>query len=121
MKIIVKMAALSVAFLLAGCGAGTLPKPNTPKTAGVTALVAYGLATHVANQYFVLPLCTKPLTVVPCKDATLEAKMHVVENAAYDAAVAADNAANNTVLQVEAKNKLDDFKAINAQANGGKQ
>lgn len=110
-----------LSVLLVGCGTTTLPKPNTPKTAGVEALVTYGLAAHVANEYLVLPLCTSPLTVVPCKTAAIAAKLKAADNAAYAAAVAADSAANNTALQTAAQAKLDALKSVNTEANGGKQ
>lgn len=106
--------------LLSAC-AGTLPKPNTPKTAGVEALVAYGLAGHVAGQYLALPLCTQPLTVVPCKTQAIADKVKAADTAAYNAAVAADNAANDPGAAATATAKLGDLKAANTEANGGKQ
>lgn len=105
---------------LAACGASTLPKPNTPKTAGVEALVAYGLAGHVAGQYLALPLCTQPLTVVPCKTQAIADRVKAADNAAFSAAVAADNAANDPGAAMNASAKLGELKAANATSNGGK-
>jgi hypothetical protein len=113
---------LLCAFMLAviaGCGAHTLPKPNTPKTAGIEALVAYGLAGHVAGQYLALPLCTSPLTAVPCKTQAIADKVKAADNVAYNAAIAADNAANDTAAQAAAQAKLDELKKANTEANGG--
>jgi hypothetical protein len=109
-----------IAIVLAACGGNTLPKPNTPKMAGVEALVAYGLAGHVAGQYLALPLCTSPLTVVPCKTQAIADKVKAADNAAYAAAVAADNAANNPGAQANAAASLGALKQANTEANGGK-
>lgn len=116
------VAALLVASL-AACS-HTLPKPNNPQTAGVEALVAYGLAAHVAGQYLALPFCTKPLTVFPCKTPEIAAKVKLADTAAYNAAVAADAAANGPNAVPVAQNaaeKLENLKHANAEANGGKQ
>lgn len=104
-----------------GCGTTTLPKPNTEKTAGVEALVAYGLAAHVAAQYLALPVCTKPLTAVPCKTADIEARIKAADLVAYNAAVAADAAANDPVAQTTAASALTALQNVNTSANGGKQ
>ncbi len=115
---------VALAFIfafVAGCGSATLPKPNSAKTAGVEALVAYGLAGHVAGQYLALPLCTQPLTVVPCKTQAIADKVKAADMAAYNAAVAADKAANDPVAQASASAALTDLQTANTQANGGKQ
>lgn len=109
------------AMLLTGCGANTLPKPNTPKTAGVEALVAYGIAGHIAGQYLALPLCTSPVTVVPCKTAAIAAKVSAADDAAYKAAVAADAAANDPGKQSAAAAALTNLNGANAEAKAGKQ
>lgn len=114
------MAAL-LAVALSACGANSLPKPNNPKTAGIEALVAYGLAGHVAGQYLALPLCTQPLTVVPCKTQAIADKVKAADNVAYNAAIAADNAVNDPGAQAAAAAKLNELKAANALANGGNQ
>jgi hypothetical protein len=105
--------------VMAGCGDKTLPKPNTAKTAGVEALVAYGLAAHVANQYLALPTCTKPITATPCKSDDIAARVKAADLAAYNAAIAADKAANDPLAQSNATATLESLKSANAQANGG--
>ena len=116
---------LSLAFVacvfVTGC-THTLPKPNNPQTAGVEALVAYGLAGHVAGQYLALPLCTQPLTVVPCKTQAIADKVKLADTAAYNAAVAADAAANGpnaAPLAQDAVTKIESLKAANAEAIKG--
>lgn len=109
-----------VLAVVAGCQTN-LPKPNSPKTAGVEALVAYGLAGHIAGQYLGLPECTSPLTVVPCKKADIAAKIKIADNTAYNAAVAADAAANDPVKVQNAAEKLDVLRQLNNEAKGGKQ
>lgn len=88
------LVAATAAFLLGGCGA-VLPKPETAKQAGIEALVAYGLAAHVANQYLGSPVCTAPVTVVPCKNTTVAAQLKALDNTAFAAANAAHNAVND--------------------------
>ena len=107
--------------MLAGCGGASLPKPNTPQQAGVEALVAYGLAGHVAGQYLALPLCTSPLTVVPCKTADIAARVAAADTLAYNAAVAADAAVNDPAKQQAAASSLKALQDANGAANGGKQ
>jgi hypothetical protein len=111
------MAAL-LAVALSACGANSLPKPTTPKQAGVTALVAYGLAGSYARTYVGYPYCTNPLTVVPCKKADIEAKVKAADNAAYNAAVAADAAVNDPAKQADAVTKLKALEDANATAKG---
>jgi len=118
-----RIAAILLAVLMSAC-THTLPKPNNPQTAGVEALVAYGLAAHVAGQYLALPFCTQPLTVVPCKTQEIAARVKAADMAAYNAAVAADAAANGPNAVPVAQNaaeKLDNLKHANNEANGGKQ
>lgn len=111
-----------LALTVVGCSTtGNLPKPNTPQQAGVEALVAYGLAGHVAGQYLALPLCTQPLTVVPCKTQAIADKVKAADNVAYNAAVAADAAVNDPVKIDNAREKLAELKRVNGEANGGKQ
>lgn len=113
--------------LLTGCGAATLPKPNTAKTAGTEALVAYGLAAHVENQYLALPVCTKPLTAVPCKTKDIADRLKAADETAFNAAVAADKAVNDPAAQQNAADALKNFTDANAAAKaaanqtGGKQ
>ena len=92
-------------LILAGCGT-TLPKPQNPQQAGVEALVAYGLAGSVAHQYLALPFCTSPVTVLPCKNQAVALRVQAADNAAYLAAVAADNAANDPAAQAAAQKSL---------------
>lgn len=116
-----RIAALICLVALAGC-THTLPKPNNPQTAGVEALVAYGLAGHVAGQYLALPLCTQPLTTVPCKTQAIADKVKAADNAAYNAAVAADAAANSPNAVTVSQNaavKLGNLKEVNAEAAKG--
>src|SRR4051812_8789073 len=103
---------------MAGCASdGTkLPQPTTPKQTGVTALVAYGLAGSYAKKYTHYPECTSPLTVVPCKKADIAARVKAADTAAYDAAVAADDAVNDAAKQAEAQKKLDELDSANATA-----
>jgi len=114
-------------MLLAACGSkATLPTPNTPKTAGVEALVAYGLAGSIAHAYLVLPKCTKPLTAVPCKTPDIADKVLAADTKAHDAAVAADDAANADPVKNDAADKAKkELEKANAEAeksnNGGKQ
>jgi hypothetical protein len=111
----------AVMLAIVACGPTTLPKPNTPQQAGVEALVAYGLAGHVAGQYLALPLCTKPLTTVPCKTADIAARVAAADTAAYNAAVAADAAVNDPTKQQAAASKIKALRDANGAANGGKQ
>lgn len=114
--------AFVLALTLGACATtGKLPAPNTAQQAGVEALVAYGLAGHVAGQYLALPLCTQPLTVVPCKTQAIADKVKAADNVAYNAAVAADAAANDPAAVQNAAVKLQGLKQANAEANGGKQ
>jgi hypothetical protein len=107
---------------LAACGTqATLPTPNNAKTAGTEALVAYGLTAHVENQYLALPLCTKPLTTVPCKTQAVVDKMKAADLVAYNAAVAVDNAANPAAATDKAKQANLEFQAAVEAGNGGKQ
>jgi hypothetical protein len=106
---------------LSACGGASLPKPNTPQQAGVEALVAYGLAGHVAGQYLALPVCTNPLTAVPCKTADIAARVAAADTLAYNAAVAADAAVNDTTKQQAASSSLKALQDANGAANGGKQ
>lgn len=110
-----RIAALICLIALAGCQ-HTLPKPNNPQTAGVEALVAYGLAGHVAGQYLALPLCTAPVTVVPCKTQALADKVKAADNVAYNAAIAADKAVNDPSIAQNAAVKLENLKQANAEA-----
>jgi hypothetical protein len=109
-------------MLLAACANNaTLPTPNTPKTAGVEALVAYGLVGTVSHDYLSLPWCTKPPTAL-CKTPDIAAKVLALDTKAHDAAVAADNAANaDPVKNAIANTAIDDLKKANQEANGGKQ
>jgi hypothetical protein len=115
---------LALAVVCAGCASSgiSLPKPETPKQAGVTALVAYGLAGSYAKKYTHYPECTDPLTAVPCKKADIAEKVKAADTAAYDAAIAADAAANDAGKQKDAADKLKALNAANAVAkqNGGK-
>jgi hypothetical protein len=61
------------------------------------------------------------LTVVPCKTQAIADRVKAADNAAYAAAVAADNAANDVGAQTTAGAKLADLKQANTEANGGKQ
>jgi hypothetical protein len=113
---------LALAVVCAGCATtGKLPTPETPKQAGVTALVAYGLAGSYAKTYTHYPLCTDPLTVVPCKKADIAAKVKAADTAAYNAAVAADAAVNDAAKQADAAAKLKALNAANAAAKNGGQ
>jgi len=112
--------AIVLCTLLAACNA-TLPVPNTPKTAGVEALVAYGLAGTVAGDYLRLPWCTKPPTAL-CKTPDIASKVLAADTKAHEAAVAADDAANaDPVKNKAASTAIDDLKKANTEANGGKQ
>ncbi len=113
--------ALLLACTITGCGPKMLPKPDTANQAAVEALVAYGLAGHIAGQYLALPVCTQPLTTVPCKTTAIADKVKAADNVAYNAAVAASNAAGDLVKADNARVKLDGLKQVNAEANGGKQ
>lgn len=116
-----RIAALICIVALAGC-AHPLPKPNNPQTAGVEALVAYGLAAHVAGQYLALPTCTQPLTTVPCKTQALADKVKEADTTAYNAAIAADKAVNDPAVAQNAAVKLENLKQANAEAaKGNKQ
>jgi hypothetical protein len=75
----------------------------------------------VAGQYLALPLCTQPLTVVPCRTADIAARIAAADTAAYNAAVAADAAVNDPAKQQEAASKIKALQEANASANGGKQ
>lgn len=97
MRIIVKVAPLLLVFLstaIGGCSA-TLPKPNTPKTAALEVDVAYGLAAHEVNRYLAYPVCTKPLTTIPCKSEGIQAQIKAADAKAYDAVKATDALANS--------------------------
>ena len=109
---------LAAACFMGGCATSgvKLPQPTTPKQAGVTALVAYGLAGSYADTYVHYPYCTSPLTVVPCKTAAIETKVKAANKAAYDAAIAADAAANDVGKQQEAADKLKALNDQNAEA-----
>lgn len=121
MKKLILSAIIAMSVGVAGCGGVVLPKPNTPQTAGVEALVAYGLAAHTAGQYLSLPLCTSPVTIVPCKTTVIANKVKAADNAAYQAAVAADAAVNSPTASAAATSALTDLKNANTTANGGKQ
>lgn len=68
---------------VAGCS-HTLPKPNTPKTAALELDVAYGIAAHELNRYLAYPVCTSPLTVVPCKRMDIQARIKAADAKAWD-------------------------------------
>lgn len=122
-----RLASIVLCGLLAACANNaTLPIPNTPKTAGVEALVAYGLAGSIAHAYLVLPVCTKPLTAVPCKTPDIAARVLAADTKAHDAAVAADDAANADPVKNDAADKAKkELEKANAEAeksnNGGNQ
>lgn len=97
---------------LTACGGSSLPKPNTPKQAGVEALVAYGLAGSVAHQYLALPFCTSPVTVLPCKNQAVALRVQAADQAAYTAAVAADNAAGNATAAAAAQTSLGELTTV---------
>lgn len=107
------IAAVLLAFMLSACQ-HTLPQPDTPKQAGTEALVAYGLAGSVAHKYLILPFCTSPPTVLPCKTPSVYQSVKDADDAAYRAAVAADNAANDPGLHKTATEKLDALNRLNA-------
>jgi hypothetical protein len=79
--------ALSLA-VVAGCSTN-LPKPNTPATAAVELDVAYGIAAHELNRYLAYPVCTAPLTVVPCKRIDVQSRIKAADAKAWDAKEAA--------------------------------
>jgi len=89
--------------VIAGCGS-VLPKPDTAKQAGIEAVVAYGLTSHIANQYLSAPVCTSPVTVLPCKFPDIATKLKAYDNAAYASAMAVHEAVNNPNFD---KSKLD--------------
>lgn len=115
-------------FALTACGGNSLPKPQNPQQAGVEALVAYGLAGSVAHQYLALPLCTSPVTVLPCKNSAIALRVQAADQAAYTAAIAADHAANDPAAQAAAQSSLSQLaQVVNSQdvqtqinAKGGK-
>jgi len=117
-----KILVISLCLVLGACGKqAVLPTPNTPKTAGVEALVAYGLAGTVAGDYLRLPWCTKP-PIALCKTPDIAAKVLAADTKAHDAAVAADEAANaDPVKNDKANTAIADLKKANTEANGGKQ
>lgn len=119
-----RLAALSLVLTLAACAGQTLHKPTTAGNAGTTALIAYAISGATAAKYFALPLCTTT-PVYPCKTQTLNDNLARADTAAYNAAKAADAAANNPLLQQNATEKLENLKAtlvrpeVSSQIKGG--
>jgi hypothetical protein len=101
-----------VVLACAGCGA-VLPKPDTAKQAGIEALVGYGLAAHVTAQYVSAPVCTAPVTVIPCKNPAVAQQLKSFDNSAYTAAMAVHEAVNNPQFD---KSKLDTISVVAAEA-----
>jgi hypothetical protein len=74
---------LTASLALAACQ-HTLPKPNSAATAAVELDVAYGIAAHEVNRYLAYPVCTAPLTVVPCKRLDVQARVKAADAKAWD-------------------------------------
>jgi hypothetical protein len=91
--------------LTAGC-AIKFHKPTTAGNAGTTALVAYGIAGAGVADYLALPLCHTP-PVYPCKTQVINDRLVVANRAAYQAAIAADEAAGggNTAIKADKANE----------------
>lgn len=110
--------------LSAGC-AETLHKPTTAGNAGTSALIAYSVAGAGVGQYLALPFCAQP-PVYPCKTHALNQSLSVADTAAYNAAVAVDDAANgpNSAAAIDRATKANaQLKVLTTQAkasaNGG--
>lgn len=100
--------ALVLALTVSAC-AENFHKPTTAGNAGTTALVAYAVSGAAASQYLALPLCATP-PVYPCKTQAANERIAAADTAAYNAAKAADAAANDPTKQsaaVSAKASLD--------------
>lgn len=118
MKSLTLALVMLLTFLVSGCATtGKMPVPETPKQAGTFALVDYGLAGEIANVYLNYPLCTKPLTVVPCKTEAVAQKVKEADKAAHDAAIAAYNAAGSQSKYENYVEKRDELKRVSAEAN----
>ena len=118
-------ALLSLALaVVTGCGPrATIHKPTMPEQVGTSAVIAYAVAGFAAGQYFAYPLCTQPLTVVPCKTQAINDSLRKANKIAYDAAKAADAAVDDATKRSEAAAKLEDLNKANSEAkkasNGG--
>ncbi len=106
--------ALVLAVTLSAC-ATDFHKPTTAGNAGTTALVAYSVAGAGVGKYLALPLCATP-PVYPCKTQAINDRLAAADTAAYNAAVAADNAGNDAAAQAKAKAAADNLKAQATQA-----
>lgn len=110
-----RIAALSLILaVLTACAGQTLHRPTTAGNAGTSALIAYAISGATAGKYFALPLCATP-PIYPCKTQALNDRLALADTAAYNAAKAADAAANNPLLQYNASDKLDSLKAVLGQ------
>ena len=106
---------LLASFTLAGGCASTLHKPTTAGNAGTTALVAYGVAGAGVADYLALPLCHTP-PAYPCKTQVINDRLVLANRAAYQAAIAADNAAGGGNTAIQASNANDMLKKAAAEA-----
>lgn len=81
-----------VLAVVAGCGA-LLPKPQTARQGVAEGYASVTiLATAAASYGELKAVCTKPLTVLPCKDPGVVEKLKGATAKAYDAVQAADRA-----------------------------
>jgi hypothetical protein len=106
MKVIATLLLTASLAFMPGC-ATNLHKPTTAGNAGTTALVAYGVAGAGVADYLALPLCHTP-PVYPCKTQAINDRLVLANRAAYQAAIAADNAAGggNTAIQADNANNM---------------
>lgn len=100
--------------LMPGC-ATNFHKPTTAGNAGTTALVAYGVAGAGVADYLALPLCHTP-PVYPCKTQAINDRLVLANRAAYQAAIAADNAAGGGNTAIQASNANDNLRKAAAEA-----
>lgn len=104
-------------MLLVGCKQGsTLPAPNTPATAGLEAMAAYGIAASGVAEYIGYPVCTSPATVLPCKTPSIAAKLKLADATAYSAALAAFNAGSDVAKANAAAAATSQLKTAKAEA-----
>lgn len=113
MKVIATLL-LTASLAMAGC-ATNLHKPTTAGNAGTTALVAYGVAGAGVADYLALPLCHTPPSY-PCKTQAINDRLVLANRAAYQAAIAADNAAGGGNTAIQAANANEMLKKAAAEA-----
>lgn len=105
----------------AGC-ATNLHKPTTAGNAGTQALVAYSVAGAGVGQYLALPLCAIP-PVYPCKTQQINDRLVAADTAAFNAAMAANNAGSDPNASVKAdkanQNLIKVANEAKVAANGG--